>query len=364
VRIGQAAGRGVVQVHGGDRRVVAGGPRNVVWLVGVPDFAAVGRQQLHDGFGRQIGRHVHDNAVHGACRSDDAGAIHLDGGVVGHGGLEDGQCGGVLAHVELGDEDEVVDDDRVGVGVVRAAGVPAGRAIDGVAAGGQVGDGILGDGVGLAGGGGVLADDHLVVAYRQHPHVNVLRGVEAGGEPGVDGEVDVLVLAVDVLDVLGGQAGVLGQDEVRHECIAVGEQVEVAAAVLQRDVVDGFAPERPEIRVEGVVVGPRAVVRVIHNGSDTVLEDEPRTVIANPDRVGRTNDEFDLTHVGAGRGEGAACTGLLRSGIHHHVDNRLRVVGRDADGHGLQHRRIALPRDEQPLLGVILAGAIDCAGRG
>ena len=77
----------------------------------------------------------------------------------------------------------------------------------------------------------------------------MLGRIETRGKARVDGHVDVLVVAVEVLDLLLGQRGVLVEDQVGHERVAVGEQVEVSAPVGQGNVILRLTPQRANVIV-------------------------------------------------------------------------------------------------------------------
>ena len=96
---------------------------------------------------------MHDDAVHRPSRANNARTIDLVKSITGHGGLKDGQGRAIIRMVELRDEDLIVHDHRVGVRVVRAAGVPAWGAVDGIPARHEVGDGVFGNRVWLTSGG-------------------------------------------------------------------------------------------------------------------------------------------------------------------------------------------------------------------
>ncbi len=237
------------------------------------------------------GGHVHGNAVHGACGLNNAGAVELVDSLAGEGLLEHRQSNVILGHVETRHEDQVVEYDGIRIGVVRAARVPAGSAIDRVAAGRQVGHGALGNRVRRAVRRFVLADDYFPVVDRQHPHINVRRAVEAEREALVKRQVEILVVMVALDHVLGGQARVFRQNEGSHEGVAVGEQVEVAAAVNQADVVLRRVPVIGQEVVEAVIQRTRAIVDVVNDRLRAVLQNVTRPVIANPYGVRLVNDE-------------------------------------------------------------------------
>src|SRR5690606_27435788 len=149
---------------------------------------------------------------------------------------------------------------------MRSAAAPTGRAVDRVATGLHQAGGRVGDGLGNARGAGlprttlvsrVFTDDHFVVVQRQHPHVDVPGGVVTLRKRVGQGDVEAFVLGEVVGDLKFAQRRVFINDQARHVGVACAEQVKIAAAVDQRNVVHRLAQLGAEYARKQVVIGTR-----------------------------------------------------------------------------------------------------------
>jgi len=152
-----------------------------------------------------------------------------------------------------------------------------------------------------------VADDDRVVADRLHPHVQVLRGIDAGGEGVEEGHIEVLVVEPRRADeglgigIAGGGRVVLVDDQARGEAAVVAPvEVEVTAAVdelvaVGAELVEGlFLVGLGPVVGEDVVVGAGAVVLVVDDGAAVALINEPRAVVAHPACIRSTANRFRL----------------------------------------------------------------------
>ena len=117
----------------------------------------------------------------------------------------------------------------------------------------------------------------------EHDIISVVVGRAA------EAELADILLIVEVDDLRVGEGWVFVADEERRVGIAESGEVVVAAAVDERDVIDGLLFLRAEPLGEGVVLGAWTVVRVVDDGAAVALVDVARAVVADPDGVGGVN---------------------------------------------------------------------------
>ena len=309
---------------------------------------------------------MHHDAMDRARHPDDVAAVDRHDRVVGQRGLVSRERRGVLARiaVEAADQHDLVHDHRIGVGVVRTR-TPARRAIDRVAAPGELERRGIGHGLRHAAAlrRVVLADQHLVVGERQHPHVDVLGRVVALRERIEQRHVEAFPRAEIGEDVRLVEARVLVRDQSRHERVAIAEQVEIAAPMHQRDLVDRFVPLRSDRERHEVVVRPRTVVFVVDDRARAAVLHEARAVVADPHAVGSGRDEMHAREVRAAALQHVARRVFLGDAVDDDPHVRWRIGGRQRHHHrGVQRIEVA-PADHDAGVAFVLGDRAQWATR-
>ncbi len=315
-------------------------------------------------------RHLHGGAVDGAVEADHRSGVDADDGVARHQVPVEVEGGGVGGEAIDRHQHAVVDDQRVGVGVVDPR--PAAPAAPLVGEGHRDPDDVplaavgprsvavgLGRGVELSDLLGVraevgvrVADQDRVLVQHLGEHVDVGRAL-LGDRLHEDGLVTADVVPVDRLDLDLGEV-VVPKHAVRGPAGAEAVRHEVAAFGRQERGVDVFVPGLAEGHRHHVVVGAGAVVLHVHDGALAVHVDVPGAVVAGPDRVHARRDlPADARRIDA-RGQ----QDVLGGGVHP-VLVRLEEDRRRPGG---EHLGDELGEVGPPLGAAVVLGAEDHAG--
>ncbi|OPZ10000.1 MAG: hypothetical protein BWZ07_02901 [Alphaproteobacteria bacterium ADurb.BinA280] len=168
------------------------------------------------------------------------------------------------------------------------------------------------------------------------------------------GDIEALVVRVVVDDLLFAQAGILIDDQARHISIARTEQVKIATTMDQRNLVHGLVDLRAVADGEQVIVGPRPVVFVIHDGATTAVVDEARAIVADPHGICRGNHEMHMVHVRAAALQHRTGRSLLARSTHHHVNLRRWCRRGERNRHLRVQRVVAAPANQDALVRLVL----------
>ena len=133
--------------------------------------------------------------------------------------------------------------------------------------------------------------------YDLHPHVDVLGGIHCVRKWVMKGRVDPLIIPPVLPDLLLREARILVVDELGDVTGSQSIEVKVATAMDQRYSIHVLIEHRTERERKRVVVRTWAIVNVIYDRPTIALINVAGAIVANPNRVGGSDDEDDLGKV-------------------------------------------------------------------